>query len=168
MCQCRTDFFGCVYFGTHSWGPHDSMNALTDLQPWVFINHFSSQVFGWAGRTQRDQCLGEGRDNANESSNIGPVNGFKKVATLQPESDEQVRNQTVNKWDDQAKSELNQIQLKTNWITEFNLPASKLSKQTPNQLKMPNVSLGMACRLNDHRPELTRVILVQSGVVPRQ
>jgi len=89
------------------------------------------------------------RDSANKSSNKGPVNGFKRVATLHPEPEKQdstQENLTANNSDDQNEPGLDQP------MTNSNSPATKLNKTGTKPGENAKCVSGYG-QLNDHRPE---------------
>jgi len=81
----------------------------------------------------------EVRDSANsKSSNKGPVNGFKRVATLQSEKLDDTRKEP--KQTNNETTRMNQSNNQPKWT--FQQP--KQQEQVPSQPEMPNASMGTA------------------------
>ncbi len=130
-----TNSFGCLI--AHTFDHNGNHEALPFASAWVSRRDCKRPVSGWRLETV---------PTSPPTKRVGK--GFKRVATLHPESEKQDDTQGIQtnniEWDNQTKPEVNQKSIKdqlNNWI---NLPAPNPTKQGPKQLRMPNVSVGTA------------------------
>jgi len=94
----------------------------------------------------------EVRDSVNKFPNKGPVNGFKRVATLHPESEKQDDTKGIQM--NQQTDQLNQRNNQQN--STFQQPKST---KTSTKLTRNAKCFSGNCQPDYHRPEFTGVII---------